>query len=719
MVVTVFVIAGAFLLNGGGMFNPGALSAKTGAPLGGVRSHAGLSRQCAACHPAPWSGQTMTDRCLACHTNLQAELKAPKTLHGVIAAQGAAITCRACHTDHRGAQAQITFANLDIFPHDGVGFSLNTHQAMYDGSPFTCQGCHTQSLTSLDVTACVTCHSQHDPAYMQNHLATFGGDCLNCHDGKETLGKSFDHARVAFVLQGKHTQLDCSACHQGNTTLAALRAVPQSCAGCHQSNDPHQGALGSDCARCHTAESWRAVSFDHSTVSFQLDGAHAQVACAGCHSDLLFKSTPVDCFSCHGRQDPHAGALGTGCQECHTPVAWQDIAFDHNLSNFPLTGAHILADCKACHTDMRFKGAPTQCVSCHTKDDAHDGSEGTDCLACHTTQNWTQTTFNHNSTAFQLTGAHASAACASCHTGMHFKNAPTQCAGCHAKDDPHAGTLGECSACHDATTWGRSTFNHSQAPFKLVGGHVSVQCSACHASLRYKDAPTACVSCHQKDDAHQGSLGSDCGQCHSAAGWKPSTFNHNNAAFKLTGAHASVACASCHPNAQFNSAPTQCGACHAKNDAHSGQFGTDCGSCHSTSAWKPATFDHARSGFPLTGAHASVACASCHPNGQFKGTPTACASCHSAPSNHSGFGTDCAACHSTSAWQPASFNGPHPFPMNHGGAGSCQTCHPSSFASYTCYGCHNQAEVQNKHARMGDFSNCMQCHPNGGKPEGD
>ena len=79
-------------------------------------------------------------------------------------------------------------------------------------------------------------------------------------------------------------------------------------------------------------------------------------------------------------------------------------------------------------------------------------------------------------------------------------------------------------------------------------------------------------------------------------------------------------------------------------------FPTTCESCHSTSAWRPANFDHAKTRFPLTGAHTRVDCASCHAGGRYAGTPTACSSCHQADyagttnPNHqaAGFPTNCA-----------------------------------------------------------------------------
>ena len=120
----------------------------------------------------------------------------------------------------------------------------------------------------------------------------------------------------------------------------------------------------------------------------------------------------------------------------------------------------------------------------------------------------------------------------------------------------------------------------------------------------------------------------------------------------------------------------------------------------------------------------AVACEDCHVNGQFQGLRTACVACHAEPASHAGqFGTDCAACHRTTAWTPAEFNGRHSFPLDHGGGATCATCHPSSFTVYTCYGCHehSESEVRSEHMEegIGNFENCMECHPTGEEHEGD
>ena len=232
----------------------------------------------------------------------------------------------------------------------------------------------------------------------------------------------------------------------------------------------------------------------------------------------------------------------------------------------------------------------------------------------------------------------------------------------------------------------------------------------------FKGTPTECAACHLKDDAHNGQFGRDCAACHQPTRWQDATFDHSKTAFPLLGSHSEVTCKQCHTTGVFKGTPTECVACHLKDDAHNGQFGRNCAACHRPTTWQDATFDHSKTGFPLTGRHVQVQCRQCHVNGVFQGTPRDCVACHVEPDFHRGaFGSSCSTCHTTSGWLPASFNGPHGFPMNHGGATSCRQCHTSQVQSYTCYTCHDPGQIEGKHREEGinDFQNCMQCHPTG------
>jgi len=594
-----------------------------------------------------------------------------KNFHVIMFAQSQQMPCQDCHTDHHGAEASLTDQKMVNFPHDQLGFSLKKHLKTASGAAFACADCHPHTFTRPEKSLCVDCHSQYQGAFMQAHQQAFPGDCLSCHDGIDRFS-DFDHAKTPFVLTGMHQQVPCQDCHHGVQTIAELQGLPQDCKSCHAAKDPHAGQFEADCSACHTTASWTPTSFDHNSIDFKLDGKHQAVECNTCHKDLglsgnrLYKGLPTDCFSCHAKDEPHEGRFGSACETCHTTQGWFPAKFDHNLASFHLDGKHSAVACEACHNQTGptgrplYKGTPTDCAACHNKDDAHAGSLGTACADCHTTSGWTPSTYDHNRSPFRLTGAHIQV---------------------------------NCRACHDQTD------------------------SAGHRV--FKGTPTNCVACHANDDAHKGQFGSDCQTCHSTNAWKPATFDHSRTSFQLTGAHANAACLSCHSKG-FKGTSSACVSCHASDDAHNGQFGSDCQTCHSTNAWKPATFDHSRTGFQLTGAHANTACQSCHSSG-YKGTPSACVSCHQEPAVHAGqFGTACQNCHTTSAWLPAGYNGPHNFPMNHGGANSCQDCHTSSLSSWTCYTCHDRNEIQQKHTEegIGDFSNCISCHPNGSAEEG-
>jgi hypothetical protein len=602
-----------------------------------------LGTNCAGCHtPVGWKPATIDHSKFAFHLDGKHASAACASCHAGGVFKGTPTDCAACHTKddaHAGSLgAQCGTCHTPVgwspatFDHNSVAFVLTAHKTKSGGAPFTCKDCHVNGYSApFNQTTCLNCHLQINQSFASEHSLTFGTNCQACHDGVDSHGSSFNHNLVPFSLLGKHGQVACSKCHVNARSLPDLKATAQACIACHQKDDHHNGQFGTDCAACHSPEGWGLAKVDHSKFAFHLDGKHAAVACESCHAGGVFKGTPANCAACHSKNDPHTGNLGTQCDTCHT------------------------------------------------------------------VNGWTPSTFDHSRSIFQLTGKHVSVACQNCHQGGVFKGTPTDCAACHSKNDPHAGKLGaQCDSCHTTNGWVSSTFDHSRASFQLTGQHVTVACAQCHADKIFVGTPSTCAACHSKNDPHGGALGAQCASCHTTVAWKPSTFNHVNSIFKLTGKHLSIACTKCHADLKFKGTPTVCYACHAANDHHGGKYGTNCGACHSTSAWKPATFDHNLSKFPLTGAHVNVACAACHPNGVFVGTPTNCSACHNDPTFHAGaFGLNCVTCHTTSAWRPAKFTLSHPKPsggdggsgINHGRT-TCRTCHPSTVRQYTCVACH-------------------------------
>jgi hypothetical protein len=451
---------------GGKIFSPGPLNGRTGAEVGGVVSHAELGGNCAACHPAPWSADTLTGRCTGCHQNVLAEIARPDQLHGILLAGEPAQACRECHTEHHGPAASLTKTTLMDFPHEKLGFSLAAHTTSLSSiQALVCSDCHlSYSSASLgaqpgpdgvfDVKICADCHTTVDRIFMKEHTAAYGpaagGSCLGCHDGVETYGKAFDHQVVSFKLVGKHQPVTCAKCHSGEKTLVEMKATPTGCYACHHGDDTHKGGFGQDCAQCHTAEGWDQATFDHSLASFPLTGAHVQVACEKCHVNGVFKGTPSTCFACHQKDDPHKGSFGQDCGACHVPTDWKQATFDHSKASFPLTGAHVRVACEKCHVNRVFKGTASTCLSCHADPAFHRGVLGTDCKACHTTSAWSPATFNGPHT-FPLN---------------------------HGKAD-------SCRQCHPATV----------TAFDCYSCHPQAQMKSKHQEERINDI-TNCVRCH-------------------------------------------------------------------------------------------------------------------------------------------------------------------------------------------------------------------------------
>ncbi|MGI9233229.1 MAG: cytochrome c3 family protein [Woeseiaceae bacterium] len=166
----------------------------------------------------------------------------------------------------------------------------------------------------------------------------------------------------------------------------------------------------------------------------------------------------------------------------------------------------------------------------------------------------------------------------------------------------------------------------------------------------------------------------------------------------------------------MDAVPDSCGACHTVDDSHAGQLGKDCLQCHSQQAWRQMIrFDHDLTTFPLTGLHATVACAACHASNRFHDAEKDCASCHGDNDVHEGaLGNECGSCHNSNDWAMTSFDhNQHTNFVLDGGHEhlACVDCHRDPTASATdvpssCGGCHVTDDVH-----QGQFGlQCEQCH---------
>ena len=409
----------------------------------------------------------------------------------------------------------------------------------------------------------------------------------------------------------------------------------------------------------------------------------------------------------------------------------------------PVSQAHAAfeSNCEACHAPLTETTQQRLCLTCHVEAAAdisastgfhgkHPKVAQEQCQSCHqehkgraaTTLTFDLTSFDHTNTDFPLLWGHAVAPCSACHSqgnddSINYSNAPTQCYACHQKDDSHAGKLGsECASCHGVRQWQPANFDHSSTAFPLTGSHVATACTTCHTGGSMTDTPTQCASCHKQDDIHNGSLGSNCQQCHSTDNWQQSYFDHKTqTGFALTAGHAGLTCSSCHTLGlpMSSTQGNNCLSCHAEEDVHQGNNGTQCQSCHTTETWQSTTFNHAvTTGFALHGAHANLTCKQCHAGALTDPVANSCNQCHS-PDPHAGqLGQKCEQCHNESQWQ-ADLRFSHEltvFPLlgKHSPL-ECSACHATSRfhdADAQCSSCHQQDDVHEQ--AMGQ--ECGSCH---------
>lgn len=230
----------------------------------------------------------------------------------------------------------------------------------------------------------------------------------------------------------------------------------------------------------------------------------------------------------------------------------------------------------------------------------------------------------------------------------------------------------------------------------------------------------------------------NCSLCHTPVAWdvlrENFSFDHlAETGVALEGAHATAECLRCHndrgPVQVF--ASRGCAGCH--EDTHLGQLGNECTTCHTQHDWLPQgqVAEHARTRFPLVGAHAGTACFACHPGaqvGNFTRLPVDCASCHqtdlaqATEPDHmaQGWVTDCQRCHVPTAWQGAGFQHDF-FPLTAGHAlADCTACHVNDVFAGTptdCFACH-QSDYDGTddppHAAAGFSTMCQECHTTAG-----
>ena len=551
-----------------------------------ILGHQKTEDDCKACHTR-FDRKAQDGLCTQCHKDVGADIRGKTGYHG----REKPLACRTCHTDHKGRDARIVDFDRKKFDHTLTDYPLRAKHQQVE-----CDKCHTTGKKLRDAPAeCNACHRKDDV-----HKGSLGTQCAECHAEASWKETRFDHDTTKFALIGKHIDVKCGACHKNSN----YKETPRTCIGCHKKDDDakgHKGNFGEKCESCHSTRTWKPSSFNHdSDTRYVLRGKHRSTACSDCHTSPLFKvKLGQECVACHKKDDKHKESLGKECGNCHSEKNWKEPAkFDHEASSFPLLGKHTKVECKECHKNAMFKEAPKDCIGCHKKDDKHGATLGDKCAECHSERDWKTTAgrFSHDRTRFPLRNAHAEIVtkCTACHKDLRsFRQTPSDCLGCHKKDDKHEGQLGiKCAQCHSDKAWKPAAFDHGTSRFPLTGRHMATPCKGCHETNRYKDAPQDCHSCHQNQDKHKLRFGMRCETCHNTRSWSLWDFDHNRSThYRLEGAHQRARCESCHNAPAPKGKPTAplgvaCISCHASDDVHDSQFGKRCEQCHSSDSWK-------------------------------------------------------------------------------------------------------------------------------------
>src|SRR3990167_6028809 len=152
-------------------------------------------------------------------------------------------------------------------------------------------------------------------------------------------------------------------------------------------------------------------------------------------------------------------------------------------------------------------------------------------------------------------------------------------------------------------------------PGQVIQGHAKWEetCAKCHKRFDKAAQTQLCQDCHkdirQDTESKQRFHGRlkeqrECRECHTdhkgreenIAPINESTFDHARTNFALKGAHADskkAECKACHqPKVKYRDAPSECLACHRKDDIHKGNFGEKCEACHTAANWKEIAFNH-------------------------------------------------------------------------------------------------------------------------------
>jgi hypothetical protein len=559
--------------------------------------------------------------CENCHTTgTFATLPTMTNIH--LYAPSTTTNCAQCH----GASVVAGFA----IP--ATGFTITGPPANHMPITTACESCHVGAGSSVPATPVV--NGEKFTGSLMGHAGITTG-CANCH-GPSITGASFFGITKITVMPPSATpaltshipsNTTCETCHLGSApaTLVPANASVSAPGTLFANPVPttaviHTG-ITNGCASCHEkGNQWMDMSnypLNPATLTglstTQYMGFQTRPASTATPFGVVDASHPAagDCSACHGTNTAffsgavlpanHIPLVSNNCATCHTTAG----VFSTVTTNYTQLHTAVATTCHTCHADGAgpFAMAAGYVIVQMSTRGKHipitDAGVAVECSGCHLTVTaFSGTAMNHSAIGDNGTVATGNA-CDSCHEygmrSMWFGTTVTQRESATHHYCAPGGTTA-CSGGGSDCTEGCHT--HSTSNFNSAARPPVVHKPASGATTPATPAaPTRPVP--------------------RTPNVRPNSVQH---LVPLVGGfdHAEVAgaCASCHDGAK---APGK-GAQHLP-------AGSNCEACHTTSAWKPAVYDHA--------SVVAGTCRNCHTGVLAPGQPAkhvvtqlSCDSCH-------------------------------------------------------------------------------------------
>lgn len=335
------------------IFMPGGVSS---AHARGAESGKSVAKDCKACHE-PWSGVT-DNRCVACHA------RAP---HATTSAAEPA--CMDCHPEHRDApklalmnDAKCVGCHANLQAHVKAGLTVRPAVARVavfgDGHPGftfprdadTLRFNHKLHLNPAgvfngegrrEVLECKLCHklvAARDA--LDPKPVTFAADCQRCH--KLTFDLRFPNAEVphggdpgivyGFIASYSTGGRDIAG--KSPDEIRRILTTSRSVASAGERSVVNaEQVIKTKCAKCHELQRngnrlavtppvlltrWLSGQFTHG-------GKHAAIDCEKCHEGVRASGNTSDvlmprresCVTCHGAATAGSGKVASTCVTCH------------------------------------------------------------------------------------------------------------------------------------------------------------------------------------------------------------------------------------------------------------------------------------------------------------------------------------------------------------------------------------------------------------------